>query len=327
MFAIDHNINDLNIKEKNIAKMLFSMNSHHVATPEMTAEEARSYIIFLREAGGKLLAYVGLYFVNSDRKLFYTHSANSFPETDMADVENEARSFAEDLGAMLDELDLSKMTNEEKDQWIDQQDIFSTKKKDRPAAAEPVPVAASSEQPQPAAPVESEGAAEAVSAAQPGQPVPSAGGIPQTEAAVPAQTAVPSQDTAPAAPAPPAAEPVLPAAPVQPPAASLIVTTPASAVQPGPAVPGTRPMAPPRPQPSAAVQQPKKKPAAAQPRSAPPVPERASSIYSERLEEVLEQAVTTGAVSTVNAQAKKTASPSEVVSREKEALARLFASF
>ncbi len=105
------------------------MNSHQVATPEMSLEDARSYVLFLRESGGKLFAYVGLYFPRTDRKLYYTCSSNPFSENEMPEVENDARAFAETLGAMLDEMDFSKMTAAEKDRWIDGQDIFLTKKK------------------------------------------------------------------------------------------------------------------------------------------------------------------------------------------------------
>jgi hypothetical protein len=87
-----------------------------------------SYVFFFRE-GGKYVSYIGLHFLRTDRKIYYCHSANPFSESELPAVEDEARSFAEDMGAMLDELALAKMSDIEKDRWIDEQDIFSSKKK------------------------------------------------------------------------------------------------------------------------------------------------------------------------------------------------------
>ena len=110
MFTIDTNITDLKIKERNLYKVLFSMNIHQVATPELSAEDAKSYVFFFRE-GGRYLSYIGLHFLRTDRKMYYSHSANPFSESELPAVEDEARSFAEDMGAMLDELGLAKMSD------------------------------------------------------------------------------------------------------------------------------------------------------------------------------------------------------------------------
>jgi len=128
MFTIDAEIKDLHVKERNMAKAFFSMNNHQVATPEMMSEEARSYIIFFREADGKISAYIGIHLLLTGRKLFYSHTSNPFPERDLSSVEEEARSFAEGLGAMIDEVDLATMSHEAREQWIDSQDIFNAER-------------------------------------------------------------------------------------------------------------------------------------------------------------------------------------------------------
>jgi hypothetical protein len=125
MFTIDPNITDLKIKEKDMEKVFFSMNNHQVATPEMMLEEARSYIMFFREAKGKLSSYIGLHLLLTDRKLFYAHSSNPFPEAEMDSIEEEALCFVEGLGAMLDEVNFKKMSSQDKNLWIDEQKIFT----------------------------------------------------------------------------------------------------------------------------------------------------------------------------------------------------------
>jgi hypothetical protein len=149
MFTIDTSIKDLNVKERNIMKAFFSMNNHQVATPEMMSEEARSYVIFFSEAGGKISAFIGIHLLLTGRKLFYSHSSNPFPERDLGSVEEEARSFAEGLGAMLDEVSLATMSRDEKERWIERQDIFSSDREQSviPAGAESLPPASAPEQP------------------------------------------------------------------------------------------------------------------------------------------------------------------------------------
>jgi len=102
------------------------MNNHQVATPEMMLEEARSYIMFFREAKHKISAYIGLHLLLTDRKLYYAHSSNPFPEEELDAVQEEALSFAEGLGAMLDVLDFTRLSPEEANKWIDNQDIFKS---------------------------------------------------------------------------------------------------------------------------------------------------------------------------------------------------------
>jgi len=139
MFTIDQKITDLKVKEKNVLKILFSMNIHQVASPEMILEEARSYIVFFREGKARISVYIALHLLTTDRKLYYSHSSNPFPEDELSAVEEEALGFAEGLGAMLDEIDFTKMSDTEQDRWIDDQGIFSNKPlSEAQPAAQPV---------------------------------------------------------------------------------------------------------------------------------------------------------------------------------------------
>jgi hypothetical protein len=284
MFTIDANITDLKAKERNLIRVLFSMNIHQVANPEMSPEEARSYVFFFRE-GGKVQAYVGLYFINTDRRMYYTHSDNPFPEEAMADVEGEARGFAEDLGAMLDEIDFAKLSSAEKNRWIDDQEFLSGRKQETQSRAEDVAAGqtASVEKPAPVQPAPVQQAA--------AQPAP----IVQQQASAP--EAQPQPQPVPAVP-------------------------PAAPVQPGPVRPPASQQPPPQPVQKAAA--PSKAPA----QPVPYVPETDQPAPVQRVDEVLEEAVKAGVVKAPKAQLKKDIrSSTGVISREKEALARLLASF
>lgn len=136
MFTIDPKITEKDLKKKNLFKVFLSMNIHQVATPETSLEEARSYVFFAREGRNRQSAYIGLHLLQTDRKLFYAHSANPFLEEALQDVEDEARDFAEDLGAMLDEVDFAGLSETERDSWIEGQSIFSQKKQPETAPVE-----------------------------------------------------------------------------------------------------------------------------------------------------------------------------------------------
>ena len=127
MFIITHNLTDLKVKERNIYKMLYSMNSPQVATPELSVEEARCYVLFFSE-GPNLSAYIGLYLPRTDRKIFYAYSSNPFPFEAAPDVEFEATGFAEDMGFLLDEISVSGMPADDRNRWIEEQYIFGYKK-------------------------------------------------------------------------------------------------------------------------------------------------------------------------------------------------------
>ncbi len=180
MFTIDPKITERDLKKKNLFKVFLSMNNHQVATPETSLEEARSYVFFAREGRNRVSAYIGLHLLHTDRKLFYAHSTNPFLEDELQEVEEEARYFAEDLGAMLDEVDFANLSEPEKNRWIEGQSIFSREK-------------------QP----------EAVPVERPHQPA-----VEEVEVSVTVEPAAPPERLAPAAEAIRAPEP--PAAPVQP---------------------------------------------------------------------------------------------------------------
>lgn len=147
MFIVDQTIEDLKIRERNLFKVFFSMNNHQVATPEMMLEEARSYIMFFREAKDKISAFIGLHLLLTDRKLYYSHSSNPFPAEELDAVQEEALVFAEGLGAMLDELDFTRLSPGEANRWIDRQDIFKSIPEPHSAPETQTPEAVQSEPP------------------------------------------------------------------------------------------------------------------------------------------------------------------------------------
>ncbi len=291
MFSVDPAVSDVKIRERRPFKVLFSMNDHPVANPEMSLEDARSYVFFCREGRDKISVYIGLHFLLSDRKLFYTHSVNPFADGQLSDMEEEARRFAEDLGAMLDEVDFNRMSSQEQITWINDLEILSGRKKQAEVPNEPAAA--------------------------------------QAPAEIPEQTAVP-QNVSPQ-PAPVQAASVQPspvpvqAAPPQPQVQPSVSEV--SAEQP-PVVQPVQPQAAPSPPPVAAAKpvQPRQQRKAAPERPAPPPEPEQPSV--PRVEDVLEQAVRAGVVKAPKAQLKNhIRSATGVVSREKEALARLLASF
>lgn len=302
MFTIDPTITDLQLKEKNLFKVLFSINTHDVATPEMSHERAISYVIFAREGKTKMSAFVGLHLLQTERKLFYRHSANPFLEKELQNVEDEARGFVEELGALLDEIDLSVMSAEDRERWINDQSLFMPPK-------EPVPVAAADSEPAAAGVADNDPEGEIASAAllSPVQPV-----------AVSSETAlVPPMPS-------PAVQPVLEAKP-----AAVQAAVPAAPVA-GAVPSGEKRETVPQPVEDIASLQPQpvfvEKTAAV---NTPVQPKSASLADTvKKLQELMQSEIRVSLAKPEPPAPKKNApSPTGVVSRDKEALARLFTSF
>jgi len=356
MFTIDPNITDLNIREKNMVKVFFSINNHQVATPEMMLEEAQSYIMFFRESDGKSSSYIGLHLLLTGRKLFYAHSSNPFVEGEMDSVEEEALSFVEGLGALVDEVDFTTMSAEEKQTWIDTQSIFSQKQE----AASAVEAQDGGTSPDTVFPVEE----------TPQAPVPAAEPVPQVQQApqapAPAAEPVPQAQQAPQAPVP-AAEPVpqvqqAPQAPASakeptpepsqvPPAALPVTEMPQhttafearqALIAPSQETSGREATVPARPAghgdqpplPQAAQQPSPKAPLVApdearvQPAARATGVKTAPAITSKRKQDIMQKAIKAGTVKPPKPSIKQEAQAAAgVVSRDREALARLLTSF
>jgi hypothetical protein len=293
MFTVDPNITDLQVKEKVVSKAYFSMNSPQIATPELSVEEARCYILFFR-TGNSYSAYIGLFLPNSDRRFYYTYSGNPVPEDGLNDALDEATRFAEEMGFLLDELKLTSMSVDERNQWIEDQAIFGYKKK---AEEKPTEIAEEKQaEKAEAKPAEQPAAAEQLPSSVENRPAPAE----QKTAPSPAQqleVAQPQEDQPPAA---------LPEIPPEPP----VLTAPA---------------APETPAPKKAAQP--KQPASVQ-RLVRPQPESVPSRVPQEQEEPVPPAAKAAAVKPQKPRARKTVQSSTgTVSREYEALARLLASF
>lgn len=286
MFTIDTTITDLKVREKNILKVLFSMNIHQVATPEMMLEDARSYILFFRESKAKYTAYIALHLLTTDRKQYYSHFSNPFNEDQLDAVEDDALAFVEGLGAMIDEIDFSKMSDSAQDRWLDEQEIFSAK---------PVAEAQPAAPPAQAQPVETPAPQPAASAPEPAAPL-----------VQPQPVAAPIQPQPIAAPA---SQPV--AAPVQPQPVAPVA-------QPIPAPIQPQPIAAPAPQPVSAPVQPQ-----VRTMPQPQQQKQQQKTPARRQQELVEPVVKASVAKPI----KKPQPATGVVSRDREALARLLASF
>jgi hypothetical protein len=343
MFTIDQKVTFDNIREKNLVKAFFSMNNHQVATPEMMLEEARSYIMFFREPGGKLSAYIGLQLLATGRKLFYSHSSNPFHDDEIKSIEEEALIFVEGLGALLDEKDFTQLSSQEKKQWMEEQEIFSERiqpKGTEEASAEETPAveANAGETPQEPPSVQQERQASQPSplafspASQPPQqPVPPVQYQPQ-----PPQQPVPPvqyQPQPPQQPVPPVQyQPQPPQQPVQ-----YAPQTPSVPIAPQAAPP----QAPPT------YEQPtfeKQKEQPAKRENQAPLPRKAKQAADRTAEEeilekpvrgsstkgkqeIMQKAIKAGVVKAPKPSQQKEALAAGVVSRDREALARLLTSF
>lgn len=203
MYSVDPNIRDLQVKERVISRLSFSMNAPMIATPELSTEEARCYILLFRE-GSTFASYIGLYLPASDRRFYYAYSGNPLPETVITEALEEAARFAEEMGFVMDELKLTTLSVDERNKWIEDQLLFGYKKKEIPAESQPVERADAGSAGETAAAAPLKG----TEAAVPGPP-PVEAALPgkQASAAVPAESTVPAPQPVPVQ-APKAAEAV-----------------------------------------------------------------------------------------------------------------------
>ncbi len=380
MFSMDESISDLKVKERSIFKLLYSMNSHPVAMPGYASEEARCYILFFSE-GPNLSSYIGLYLTRVDKKFFYAYTSNPFPFEAEHDVEDEARAFAEEMGFLLDEINVTGMPIEDRNHWIEEQYIFGYRSPESEEAAEqpqdiaveePEKVDAPSAVLQAKAPEQEEipepvveilpevpakldifpddSAGSDQPQSQPNQPLPPLQVQPaQPQRSPQGHPSYPQQPPAPVSPAPPGAQtadpPQQPGQPQQgypspqQPVQELPPVTPPSLMEHLPELdhPEAPTSPPPKPKakPAAPQAKPKKKVTASPARSIEENVEDELPVEVEyeqqekRPRSVLEAAIKAGVVKPPKPKAARTGehSPTGVVSRDKEALARLLASF
>jgi hypothetical protein len=302
MFVVDPNITDLQVKEKVISKAYFSMNSPQIATPELSVEEARCYILLFR-TGNSYSAYIGLYLPNSERSFYYTFSGNPIPEEGLNEALDEATRFAEEMGFLLDELKLAGMSVDERNQWIEDQAIFGYRgKADDKAGEKPAEKTEAKLVEKTAEKAEVNPALQPAAVEQPPRMI-EPQTVPEEPKAV--QKPEPQPEVAPSLEERPAME--LPETPSVP---------PAKVAPPAPETPAPRIAAPPKQQPASAQRKPQAQ------------PEAAAARVPQDQEEPAQPAARPAPVKPQKPRARKTVqSTTGTVNREYEALARLLASF
>jgi hypothetical protein len=127
MFTADPGITELNILERGVFKVLFSMDIHQVATPDTSVEDARCFILLFRE-GSRFTAHAVLSTTRTNRQFYYSHTANPFGEEQLSGIEDDARQFAEDMGFALDEMAVAGMSLEQRNAWLEEQGLLGRKK-------------------------------------------------------------------------------------------------------------------------------------------------------------------------------------------------------
>ncbi len=322
MFTIDPNITELNVKEKDIAKLFFSMNSPQIATPELSTEDARCYVLVFR-GGNTYQVYIGLFLLTSGRRFYYTYSGNPVSAPSMEEALDDASRFAEEMGFILDELKLSGMSVDDRNQWFDSQSMFAPPKPPEapapePASADKIAAPAEEQKPEPSIPAEAAAEKPEAPAAMPAPAVAVAPAAPGASV-ITAQQIFPDEprtaapQTAPAAPAVPVQQIPVQQPPVQQPPQQA--QTPAVEEHPEPAAPPEPPVA----------QAPQKQ-AVPRQKATPAPPED-----EESSEEAAMESASSGVKQSPQAQKprskKAIQAATGTVSREYEALARLLASF
>jgi hypothetical protein len=323
MFTIESKMTDLDVRGKNILKILFSMNIHQVATPEMMLEDARSYVIFFRERTEKYAAYIALHLLTTDRRLYYSYSSNPFHEEKLATVEEESLVFAEGLGAMLDEIDFTKISDSERNRWLDAQDMFSIK-----------PPADSQPSPQPTVQTPPTAVTEQItpSLVQPVQQQPAAPAV-QTQGSTPEVPLQPPPPQPKASTTVPPVQPIIQPAPPQPPPPQPKASTTVPPVQPiiQPTPPRQTPtQGVPSLTSAPVIKQERREP---EPRHATPTPQPSKSVQknsaAKRPQKNLKPEIKTDLAKPAMQVHAKDSPPhvASLISRDREALARLLTSF
>jgi len=117
MFHINNSIKVLDPKKRQVYGMITSINQPSVALADAPASPTFGFICSLWSEDQKgIEVFIMLYQPAKDIAVFYTHEDGLISEDDYWHVENEALSFAESMGFMMDNLnfqDLSEVRQQE----------------------------------------------------------------------------------------------------------------------------------------------------------------------------------------------------------------------
>jgi hypothetical protein len=108
MFVLDEEFQGLDADAQDVVAVLHSINEPKIAAADHPAEPTQSFVV-TSAVGGDLLIRIILYLTKSRIRIPYVWDEGAFPADRRGDVEAEALDFVENMGFMMDNLNLEKL--------------------------------------------------------------------------------------------------------------------------------------------------------------------------------------------------------------------------
>ncbi len=113
--------------EPRVVSVLNSINEPKIAAADHSAEPTQAYVCTISE-GEKLLTHIVLYLSKSHDRVMYSWDEGAVPPKKQPEVESEALDFVENMGFMMDNLNLAKFSKEQRQELLADLPVFSEEK-------------------------------------------------------------------------------------------------------------------------------------------------------------------------------------------------------
>ena len=124
MFIVNDQMNGLP-REASLISILHSVNEPMIAAADHPAEATRAYICLVSNGKNRLESHIIFYLPQSKMRVMYTWEEGAFEPDGKSQVEEEALDFVENMGFMMDNTNLQKLSGNKRESLLSELPIFS----------------------------------------------------------------------------------------------------------------------------------------------------------------------------------------------------------
>ena len=124
MFVLNEGQNGLKEDEGNLVSVLHSINEPRIAAADRPAELTKAFVCTVATGKDELQSHIVLYLTASGLRVMYSWDTEGFDPSLQEEVEMEALDFVENMGFMMDNLNISKLSDDKRNQLLEGLPIY-----------------------------------------------------------------------------------------------------------------------------------------------------------------------------------------------------------
>jgi hypothetical protein len=139
MFAVNETHKGLQDEKTSVISVLHSINEPKIAATDHPAEETKAFVVTLGDSSpGQYQTHIVLYLTQTQERVMYSWEDGAYVQDERTAIEEEALDFVENMGFMMDNLNLESLDDAQRVKVVQDLPVFEGSSAPLPSAEDEV---------------------------------------------------------------------------------------------------------------------------------------------------------------------------------------------